>query len=169
MSWIAAIFDFFKSFRFACIIEQDERGVRQFCGKNPHELTPGFYWLCPFLSSVQKIGVKTQVIDIPDQSLTTKDGVVVLISCTIEYCIDDCAKACLNIMDYDEAIQTYATATINDHVSKRDYNEVHLWHGLAEDILDELQGIGEQWGLDIMSIGRNQFAKHRVYRIINEM
>jgi regulator of protease activity HflC (stomatin/prohibitin superfamily) len=166
MSYLAAILDFLKSFRIMCIIEQDEAGVRQFCGKNPQALRPGFYFLCPILSSVQKIGVKTQVVDIPDQSLTTSDGVVILLSCTIEYCIDDVVKACLEILDYDEAIQTYATATISDCVSRNTRQKIHDWEEIQDEILGELQAVGESWGLDIISIGRNQFAKHKVFRVI---
>jgi hypothetical protein len=92
--------------------------------------------------------------------------VVILLSCTIEYCIDDVVKACLEILDYDEAIQTYATATISDCVSRNTRQKIHDWEEIQDEILGELQAVGESWGLDIISIGRNQFAKHKVFRVI---
>lgn len=59
------------------IIQQHQRGIAERFGKFKRVLEPGLYYKFPSLfdSVVEKIDMRERVIDVPPQSVITKDNV----------------------------------------------------------------------------------------------
>lgn len=156
--WLTTLID--KLFCFIprpIIVSPDEGGYRVspklFGGVKVKQLYPGWYLWLPLLQRKDVIGIKTQPIDLRAQSLWTQDGSNVMISGVIRYKIADPVKACLEVLDYDESIQTIALSVIHRFV------RMHTLEGcksgvteLLDKILSELRKESQGWGLKIQSV-----------------
>jgi regulator of protease activity HflC (stomatin/prohibitin superfamily) len=75
------------------IIRATERGVKWSLWKEPQEMMPGirFYW--PLITDIEVTVVARQTINLPTQSLMTKDGQTVVAGGVIVYKISDVVQA----------------------------------------------------------------------------
>ena len=58
-------------------INEYERGVKFTCGKFTKIMEPGWRLVFPIFQSFKKIDIRTNVIDVPEQEVITKDNVSV--------------------------------------------------------------------------------------------
>src|SRR4030042_1432103 len=72
-------------------IHQHERGIVERFGKFKNILEPGLYYILPSLfdSIVEKIDMRERVIDVPPQSVITKDNVSVEVDAVIYSYVSD--------------------------------------------------------------------------------
>ena len=139
------------------IVAPDEGGYRVsprlFSGVRVKQLYPGWYLWLPLLQRREIIAIKTQVKDLRAQSLWTQDGHNILISGVIRYKIIDPVKACLEVWDYDESIQTVALGVIHRFVRMHTLQECkQRTSDLLDKILSELRKESQGWGLKIQSV-----------------
>lgn len=75
------------------IIRATERGVKWSLWREPQEMLPGirFYW--PLITDIEVTVVARQTINLPTQSLLTKDGKTVVAGGVVIYKISDIVKA----------------------------------------------------------------------------
>lgn len=146
------------------VIQPDEGGVFLRGGKYKRTLFTGFYLKWPIYDIVIKTPVKEQVINLPNQSITTKDDVLLAISGVIKYEIFDPKKAILNVQDYDESLQNLAMGTIASYVRRTsgDYDDIE------KEVLEELKMEADNWGIDILDFLITDFAEHKVFRIMTQ-
>jgi regulator of protease activity HflC (stomatin/prohibitin superfamily) len=146
------------------IVFQNEQGVFLRGGKYKRTLKPGFYWKFPLYDYIQKVCVVQQVVNLPNQSLTTKDSRVLALSGTLKYQLSDAKQALLNVYDYDVSLQNVAMSALGEYIStaeKIDYNEI------CSDVTETIQGEAENWGIEILDFWLTDFAEHKVYRIMS--
>jgi regulator of protease activity HflC (stomatin/prohibitin superfamily) len=93
-SWLGQIFDaLLQLVPRRVIIRATERGVKWSLWKEPQEMCPGirFYW--PLITDIEVIVVARQTINLPTQSLMTRDGKTVVAGGVIIYKISDIVQA----------------------------------------------------------------------------
>jgi regulator of protease activity HflC (stomatin/prohibitin superfamily) len=75
------------------IIRATERGVKWSLWREPQEMMPGirFYW--PLITDIEVTVVARQTINLPTQSLLTKDGQTVVVGGVVIYKISDVVQA----------------------------------------------------------------------------
>jgi len=147
------------------IIYPNEGGVFLRGGHYKNTLTDGFFWKWPLYDSIQKCIITTQVINLPNQSVTTKDGHIIAVSGAIEYSISDARKALLCIYDYDTSLQNLGMAFICHYLNRQSLKTCGV-NDLEKDVLRGLRGKVEDWGLCISKFWVTDFAEHKVYRIM---
>jgi regulator of protease activity HflC (stomatin/prohibitin superfamily) len=120
---------------------------------------------------VQKIirmDVVTQVVDLPPQTVTTKDGHCLVASGTIRYRIVDIEKALFAVQDVDKAFSTLALGVILEYISTRDLADC----GDIEAVKKELRrGVAEAasgWGLKIEQVYLTDLGKVRSLRLFGD-
>lgn len=145
----------------------DENGILLRGGKYKKTLTAGFYLKWPLYDRVQKIYIKEQIVNLPNQSVTTIDGTVLAISGTIRYEVSDGKKALLNVLNYDQSLQNLGLGTIAAYVSRVSQNSC-TYSEIEREVLDELQSESEDWGLEILDFKLTDLAVHKVYRIMTQ-
>jgi regulator of protease activity HflC (stomatin/prohibitin superfamily) len=139
------------------LVNPDEMGFRTMpkpiSGMWIKNLKPGWYFNLPIWTTCEKVQVKTQVVDLRPQSISTSDGNDFTISGAIKYRITDGVKALLEVLDVDQNIRVIALGIM--------YEFIHS-HTLAEcrerimDLKDEiLKGIRDNasgWGVKVEHI-----------------
>jgi len=150
------------------VIYPNERGVRIRFGKYVKVLEPGWriYW--PLITDIQKLEVVVQIIDLPVQSLLTKDGKLLAISGAIEYIIVDVEKALLNVQDFDKSLPTLGMGLISEYVDDCTLSQCRDWDKLKKPILRMLRTRAKDWGIQVTRLYKTDLVPHKVYRMMSK-
>ena len=149
------------------VVLPDEMAVRITLGKYKKTLGAGFYWKWPIFEQIEKLCVREQLVNLPNQSVCTKDKKTLAISGVIKYEIEDVRKALLNVFDFDRSLQNQAMAAIAAFVANVNYNDC-THSNICSDVLDELRSEAEGWGIDILDFYLTDLTEATVYRIMSQ-
>jgi len=154
------------------IIRPDMGGFRQtpklWGGTWLTEMKPRkWYWIIPWIMEYDSIKTKPQVADIRIQSVWTKDGKDIAVGGAIRYYVNNCMKAQLEVLDYDETIQTIALTKILTFVRKHTLEE--LREGIDElcgELLSLIREDSKGWGLKIQEVQLTDIGQTVNYRLL---
>lgn len=146
------------------VVDQFEEGVVLRFGKFHRKLDAGFHWVAPFLEKVMVADVVPTVLDLPVQSLATKDGVEIVISGVVTYKIYNVQKALLDISTVKQAVHDSCKGEIGRHVRRSTWEDVQ-----AEDFEDKLQEACHKratvWGVRIVSLQMADLTRSGTLRL----
>ena len=129
-------------------IPQYERGVRFRLGKFYALMEPGWHVIFPAFEKIERVDMRTQVLDIPPQNVITRDNVKVSIDAICFIRVTDPKKALIEIKDYKKAIEGFLIAELRNVSSKMELEGVVE---KAEDINtllhQRLLEISDKWGV----------------------
>jgi len=166
MHWVLNVLDkIFCWFPRLTFVEPDESGIRVTFGRRVKDLESGWYWYCPLFQNVRKVNVMSQVIDLPEQVLTTQDGKTIYVSGGIVYSIKHPRKAILNVQDYDEAIQVIGMRYITQYVMEHMFEACKDIEAVCKGIYDAVRKHGFRWGIEVEEAFLTDIAEGKVVRI----
>lgn len=123
-------------------------------GAFTRELHPGLNFLIPFIDQVgRKLNVQEQVLDIPEQSVITRDNATVTVDGVIYYRIMEPAKAAYQITNLPVGLSTLAMTNIRAVIG-----EIELDAALSSrerintQLLDILDGATTPWGVKVSRV-----------------
>ena len=106
------------------IVRQSEVYIIERLGKFYKVADAGLTIIIPFLDHVRSVvSLKQQTMDIPPQSVITKDNVTIAIDTVVFYQITDPAKAVYEIQSLKKGIEYLAITTIRDIIGKMNLDE----------------------------------------------
>lgn len=85
---------------------------------------PQIFWWWPCVSDVETVPVVRQVIDLPPQTLMTRDSQTVIAGGVVVYSITDVRKFLVENHDADESAAEVAGAALRDAIVGRDLQEI---------------------------------------------
>lgn len=152
------------------ICRATHRGVKFVCGKHVKEINPGLYVYWPQTTECVVIPVVRQSVNLPPQTLTTKDGFSVLVSPVLIYEIDDIRKALADSYDVDDTITEIGGLAVVDAVASRTFEEIreNLTTKVKKDITDKSRLLLAPFGVKVKVGLLSDFAKCRVIRIAGD-
>ena len=145
-----------------------ERGVFLRKGKYKRSLEPGLYFCFPVIDEIQKLDVTPQVINLPNQSVTTKDGKTLAISGAVEYSIYDPQKALLDVQNFDASLQNLSMGVIGNYVKQRAYQDCIKQNGFEQEVIERIRDRASEWGLKVSRFWITDLARHHVYRLMTQ-
>jgi len=157
------------------IIRPDESGFRQtmkpWGGCWITETKPGnWYWLLPIVMEEEVCKIKPQVVDIRSQSILTKDNIDIMVSASIRYYVRNAVKALLEVLDYDESLQTTALVAIEEYIEGHTLEELKNSRStLRENLLKAVREESKGWGLWVSSVGITDIGKARNFRLLGNL
>lgn len=140
------------------IVTTYEAGVRFTLGKHAKPIGPGWYLIWPMIHRFLWMETQTQVADLRNQSIRTKDGQELIVSGAIQYKIGDIEKAIVNVQDIDKSISTLALGIIADYISSKTLEECK-YETLRTEILKGIREEARGWGLRIEKVFITDFGK----------
>ncbi|MDR1194985.1 MAG: SPFH/Band 7/PHB domain protein [Endomicrobium sp.] len=82
------------------IVRQHEKGLVETLGKYSKTEDPGVAIIIPVFQNLRKVDMREQVIDVPPQSVITKDNVTVVVDAIIYFQITDPFRVVYNIANF---------------------------------------------------------------------
>lgn len=147
-------------------VNEWEGGVLLVCGrvwkrrdpktgaKVPVPLGPGFHWRVWVFMDVRTVNVVEEVIDIPKQTMTTKDGRVVSVSMNIGRVVTDPVKYFTCVQDFDKSTVGMARNHIHARIRKMDYDTLMATSDELETSLrNTLSTRWRDWGAEVVRCG----------------
>ncbi len=134
-------------------INEYERGILFTMGRFSSVLNPGWRIVLPIFQSMQKVDVRTKVVEEPDQEAITKDNVSTKITAVLYYKIMDAKKAVLEVENFYAAVSQLAQTTMRNVIGEVDLDHLLTQrHDLAVKIQEQVEKAAHQWGLDVSSV-----------------
>jgi regulator of protease activity HflC (stomatin/prohibitin superfamily) len=133
-------------------IQPYQQGLVIYFGSYKRMLNPGFHWINP-LASVQRIDLRTQVLEVPRQEVITKDNSPTNVDAIIYIKVVDPTKSVFQVQDYHIATVALAQTTLRSVIGDMELDEVlynrERINARLRDILDEAT---DRWGVRVEAV-----------------
>lgn len=135
------------------VLKEYERAVIFTLGRFDGVKGPGLIFVIPGIQSMNRISLRTIVLDVPPQDIITRDNVTVKVNAVVYYRVMDAGKAVLQVENYYYATSQLAQTTLRSVLGKSDLDDLL---GNREKINAELQEILDQdtepWGVKVTKV-----------------
>ena len=117
-------------------------------------LEPGWHFTIPFVDFVRKrVSTKQQILDVPPQSVITKDNVKISVDNVIFYKLLNAKDAVYNIEDYKSGIVYSATTNMRNILGNMTLDEILSGRDkINEDLLSIIDEVTDAYGIKILSV-----------------
>ena len=157
------IFFCFIVYKIIIIVSERENMIVERLGKYHRTLKPGIYFLIPFIDFVAyKQEMREQVIDIPSQSVITKDNIQVEIDGLLYIKVMEPKKASYGIGNYLEASINLAQTTMRSEVGKITLGSIFSERDeVNAKIIGEIDKASDPWGVKVLRYEIKDIAPSR--------
>ena len=136
--------------RGVVIIQPYQQGLQIRLGKYIGRLNPGFRWIVPLITRVEKLDLRTQVVDVPSQEVITKDNSPTNVDAIVFIRVMDPEKAFFEVGNYRTATVALAQTTLRGVIGDMELDEVlynrDVINARLRDMLDRET---DQWGVKV--------------------
>jgi len=135
------------------IIKENERGVKLNFGKFNSVLEPGLRLQIPFYHIIYKINMANCILNIPKQSLISKDNITFTIDSSVQYKVINAKNAILNVSNLEYMLPERCQMAMRQILSSLDINAMlHGLKNIPELIKELLQNVETDWGIEIINV-----------------
>lgn len=106
------------------ILKEYERGVIFRLGRYSSTKGPGIILLIPFIDSIERVSLRTVVLDVPPQDIITRDNVTTKVNAVVYFRVIDPAKAIIDVEDYLFATSQLAQTTLRSILGQSELDEI---------------------------------------------
>jgi regulator of protease activity HflC (stomatin/prohibitin superfamily) len=114
---------------------------------------PGLIFLIPFVDKPIVIDLRIVNVDVPPQTIVTKDNVTVTIDAVVYYKVIDPLKAVTSVSNYQTAVLNISQTSLRDIIGQMELDEIL---SKREEINKKLQAIldevTEGWGIKVTNV-----------------
>jgi regulator of protease activity HflC (stomatin/prohibitin superfamily) len=164
---VDVLLQFLDKFAFIVIVDAYEQVIVLRLGRYNRTLMPGPHWIWPFAETAISENVVSKVYDLNAQSLTTKDGVSIVVSGIVTARVHDVRKALLGVEGVTDAIKNASVAEIARAVAGANWEELttpqfgYLLTGAC-------RRRGFKWGMEIDEVQLSDVSKSRSIRLFHD-
>ncbi len=117
-------------------------------------LEPGWHIIIPFVDYVRKkVSTKQQILDVPPQSVITKDNVKISVDNVIFYKLLSAKDAVYNIEDFKSGIVYSSTTNMRNIIGNMTLDEVLSGRDkINQDLLSIIDEVTDAYGIKILSV-----------------
>ena len=117
-------------------------------------LHPGLNFIVPYIDQIgRRVNVQEQVVDIPEQSVITRDNATVLVDGIIYFRVLEPEKAAYQVADLNTALTTLAMTNIRAVVGEMELDAtLSSRERINSQLLTILDGATEPWGVKVSRV-----------------
>ncbi|ROQ21584.1 slipin family protein [Marinimicrobium koreense] len=135
------------------ILREYERGVVFMLGRFQKVKGPGLVIIIPFIQTMEKVDLRTIVMDVPSQDVISRDNVSVKVNAVVYFRVVDPEKAIINVEHYYEAVSQLAQTTLRSVLGKHELDEMLSERDkLNQDIQEILDQSSDTWGIKVSNV-----------------
>ena len=135
------------------ILREYERGVIFQLGRFWKVKGPGFIIVIPIIQQMERVDLRTVVMDVPSQDVISRDNVSVHVNAVVYFRVIEPDKAIIQVEDFHEAISQLSQTTLRSVLGQHELDEM-----LAErdrlniDIQKSLDEQTDAWGVKVSNV-----------------
>ena len=135
------------------VLREYERAVVFQLGRFWKVKGPGLIILVPLIQTMERVDLRTIVMDVPEQDLISRDNVSVKVNAVLYFRVIDPQKASINVERYLEATSQLAQTTLRSVLGKHDLDEMLSERDkLNDDIREILDSQTDAWGIKVANV-----------------
>lgn len=135
------------------ILREYERGVTFTLGRFTSVKGPGLIILIPFVQTMNRVDLRTLVVDVPTQDVISKDNVSVKVNAVIYFRIVEPSKAIIQVENYLAATSQLAQTTLRSVLGKHELDEMLSERDkLNADLQEILDAQTDAWGIKVANV-----------------
>lgn len=135
------------------IIYQYQKGIMFQLGKYAGTREPGLTIVIPILQELRTVDLRILTMDIPKQSVMTKDNVPVSVNGVVYFKVVKPEDAVIKVQNYEYAMSQYAQTALRDVIGSMSLDDVLSERGVIGQKIQKVVEEGtENWGLDVTDI-----------------
>lgn len=155
------------------IIRATHNAVKWKRGKHPRPVKPGLTMWWPLITEMDQIVVARQTLNLPTQTLMTRDKKQIIVGAFVVYNIKDAVQAIgERNWDVESTVGDITQAAIVEEITKRTLDD--LLTGISggreselnRELTENCRGQLRQFGVHVGRCGLTDFSTTRVYRLI---
>lgn len=135
------------------ILREYERGVIFLLGRFWKVKGPGLIIVIPFVQQMEKVDLRTVVMDVPSQDVISRDNVSVHVNAVVYFRVIEPDKAIIQVEDFNEAISQLAQTTLRSVLGQHELDEMLAERDrLNVDIQKALDEQTDAWGVKVSNV-----------------
>lgn len=135
------------------IIPEGFQGLVLTLGKYSRELKPGLNLVIPYFETVQRVDIREQVMDIPNQETITLDNVSCVIDGIVRFKVVNAPVAIFKVQNFRNQISAKSQTALRDVVGSVSLDDLLSKRKTVADQIKEIVDIAaENWGVDISAV-----------------
>jgi len=135
------------------ILREYERGVIFLLGRYQTVKGPGLIIVIPFIQTIEKVDLRTVVMDVPTQDVISHDNVSVKVNAVVYFRVVNPKQAIINVEHFKEAVSQLSQTTLRSVLGKHELDEMLAERDRlnldVQQILDEHTGA---WGVKVTNV-----------------
>ncbi|MDH3240364.1 MAG: slipin family protein [Alphaproteobacteria bacterium] len=135
------------------ILREYERGVVFTLGRFWKVKGPGLIIIVPVIQQMVRVGLRTNVLDVPEQDVISRDNVSVKVNAVVYYRVVDPQRAIIEVEDYQFATSQLAQTTLRSVLGQHELDEMLAERErLNADIQRILDEETDAWGIKVSNV-----------------
>ncbi|WP_444921234.1 slipin family protein [Microbulbifer sp. CnH-101-G] len=135
------------------ILREYERAVVFFLGRFQTVKGPGLIIIIPIIQTMERVDLRTVVMDVPTQDVISRDNVSVKVNAVVYYRVVNSQSAIINVEFYHEAVSQLAQTTLRSVLGKHELDEMLSERDkLNVDIQKILDEQTDAWGVKVTNV-----------------
>jgi regulator of protease activity HflC (stomatin/prohibitin superfamily) len=135
------------------ILREYERGVIFLLGRFWKVKGPGFIIVIPFIQQMERVDLRTIVMDVPSQDVISRDNVSVHVNAVVYFRVIQPDKAIIQVEDFYEATSQLAQTTLRSVLGQHELDQMlSERESLNADIQSVLDQQTDAWGIKVSNV-----------------
>lgn len=122
-------------------------------GRAKRVLEPGFVFKVPFFQSVRTLPTRSRTLDVPNQKVTSADGLVWFVDVNLVYRVTDIRKALIEIDDLVRGMEQMMSLSVQEIVSASRRDALRLSGELDGQLAASMEPRLLLWGVEVEGAG----------------
>ena len=132
------------------ITRQYERAVIFRLGKLAGQRGPGMFPILFPIDRIVRVDLRVRQLDVPKQTIITKDNISVDVDAIIYYHVTDACQAINEVEDYEAATSLIAQTTLRDVLGQNELDTILSdRESLNQEIHGEIENVTSPWGVNV--------------------
>ena len=135
------------------ILREYERGVIFMLGRFHKVKGPGFIIVIPLIQQMERVDLRTIVMDVPTQDVISRDNVSVKVNAVVYFRVLEPDKAIIQVENYYDATSQLAQTTLRSVLGQHELDEMLAERDrLNVDIQTSLDQQTDAWGIKVSNV-----------------
>ena len=135
------------------ILREYERGVVFMLGRFWKVKGPGMIIVLPIIQTMERVDLRTRVMDVPEQDVISRDNVSVRVNAVVYFRVIDAQKSIIQVEDFMAATSQLAQTTLRSVLGQHELDEMLAERErLNADIQRILDEQTDAWGIKVSNV-----------------